>query len=134
MSNTATWGIPGRNFMHAFMPWIFGGLWRGASDENFSTCASTFILMSVGSLNFSPPCTTLCPTAFIWETFFREPPCLPVSFSNIILIAAAWFAGDDALLKPIRPITPLSRGEPFRSNTLYFIDEDPEFMTKVTIP
>ena len=76
--------------MHASIPNIAAGLCNGASSiqSSISFITSSFII--TGFVNFSPPCTILCPIPSISSTDFITPYCLLKSLSNTNFIAFSW--------------------------------------------
>ncbi len=58
VSKTATCGRSGRSARAVRMPVMFAGLCSGATGTRRSTSFSTSSVITVGALNFRPPCTT----------------------------------------------------------------------------
>ena len=65
VSNTPTFGTPGSTAFIASIPIKLAGLWRGANSLHFLIASSTSSVIITEDANFSPPWTTLCPTASI---------------------------------------------------------------------
>ena len=90
VSNTPTIGTPGISSWHTRIPIKFAGLWSGASSLHSSTFANTSSFNTTDWANFSPPCTTRCPTASISERLFTAPVFGFTSASSTIWIPSLW--------------------------------------------
>ena len=90
MSNTPTIGVSGINSLHAAIPIKFAGLWSGAKSLHSSTAFNTSSVNTTEEANFSPPCTTLWPTAPTSDRLLITPVFSFISASNTIWIACLW--------------------------------------------
>ena len=90
VSNTPTMGVSGISFLQASIPIRFAGLCRGARSLHSSTAASTSRSSTTDWANFSPPCTTLWPTAPISSRLATTPVFGLVRASSTRRIASVW--------------------------------------------
>ena len=97
VSNTPAIGTEGINSMQALIPMRFAGLWSGARSLHSSIPFNTSSVSTVELANFSPPCTTRCPTASISERLFKAPVLSLISVSKTIWTACLW-VGISALM------------------------------------
>ena len=92
VSNTATIGVFGINSSQALIPIMFAGLWSGANLKHSSIYDLTSASIITDLLYFSPPCTTLCPTAEISSIEEITPFFSSTKASKTNFIASLWSA------------------------------------------
>ncbi len=91
VSITAQCGTPGSSARAASMPRMFGGLCSGARPASSLKAARAASSMTTDWAKCSPPCTTRCPTALIWERSAMAPASGWVSMDRTSSRATLWF-------------------------------------------
>ena len=133
----------------ASIPWMFGGLWRGAILAHSSKASITAGVINTESANFSAPWTTRWPTASISSMEEITPNSASTKMSSKILSACLWskigstrsnFSASGRLWVKIASSAPIFSNCPFAntaslsmSMSWYFKEELPQFTTKTFI-
>jgi len=132
----------------ASIPIRAAGLWSGANTLHASISFNTSSVIMQDFVNFSPPCTTLCPTALISSKDVITPFSLSVSCSSTMPMAVLWsgMAGVVLILSfPAgswvrAPSIPILSQRPFASTSSvsesiswYLREELPQLITKTFI-
>ena len=136
----------------ALIPSSPAGLWRGASEAHFSIPSLTLWSMMQLWVKYSPPCTTLWPTASISSRERRTPCSGSTSSPSTSFIPSVWsatglwilclsFPGTECVISPssipILSTRPLASRECslslLISSTWYLIEELPQFKTSIII-
>ena len=149
MSNTATIGTFGMISLQELIPIRFAGLWSGARSLHSSIAFITSSLMTTEDANFSPPCTTRCPTALISSSDLTMPWSGLVSASITSFTATVWFGIGVSILTlsfpagvcmSTLPSMPMRSQSPFASTasvalsmSWYLSEELPQLITKMFI-
>ena len=128
---------------------MFAGLCSGATGTSRSISLSTASSITVGSVNFSPPCTTRCPIAA--SSGESRPSPSAASSAATAFSAASWSAIAPSVSRlsppaasgvwarrevssPIRSTRPTaSRVPSFMSISWYLTDEEPELRTRTRV-
>ena len=129
------------------MPFRLAGLCSGARSLHSMTMSITFWSMSTEPLNFSPPCTTRCPTALISLSDLMHPysastniskmnsmpaVCSAISRSMIFLLPSGNVNLMNEPLRPIFSMPPCAAIDlSLISKSLYLMDELPQFNTNI---
>ena len=133
----------------AFTPFRLAGLCRGARSLHAVKASSTSGVSNTDSLNFSPPCTIRWPTALISSNDLMAPysgqvnvfrinstptVCSGIAFSRIFFSPLGNVNFRKESGRPIFSIPPCAITSLWSiSNSLYLMDELPQFKTKTFI-
>ena len=148
VSNTTTIGVFGISAWHALIPIMFAGLWSGASLTKSSRFSNTSSLTNTDFEYFSPPWTTLCPTAEISSIDFITPCFSSTKVFKTKSIATWWSLRSVSTTYLSLPSTfwvkipsiPILSTNPCANTASlaisinwYFNEELPQFITKIFI-
>ncbi len=86
-----TISVSGISSLHASTPTRLAGLWSGARSLHSVMASMTSSVMTTEPVNFSPPCTSRCPTTSISEKSFSTPRCGSTSMPKSVFTASLWF-------------------------------------------
>ena len=149
VSNTATIGVSGISPWQASIPIIFGGLWSGAKSIQSLIASITLSSIITELAKFSPPWTTLWPTAPISSIDFKAPWSGWTRAFNTNSKAFLWSDIGSSIITSSLPVAscftlepsiPILSTNPFASTpsfsifiNWYLSEELPQFITSIFI-